>query len=309
MELRKKSVYTTALRVGVSVTLLAWLFSKTDLPTIVETFTELPFSIWAITVFSFITLCTMAASRWFLLSGVLGLSGKWFTYVVYYFIGLFFNLFMPTNVGGDFFKIMFVSKGQKGVLIGTCSVLTDRLIGLLAMFLMGTGAVLLYPQVVPSGQNEWLFYVSGIGIIGLFLFIPLLYRLLRTFRPAFGEELAVLAKIWFYPGVLLKIATLSIALHAVIVTIVIVLAANIGIDLHPSYYFAIYPLTALITILPVSFNGIGLREGAFVYLLSLQNVPFEKAFTLSLCVFIVQCSGSLTGGIAYAMGLHKKAID
>lgn len=128
MELRKKSIYTTTLRVGVSVTLLVWLFSKTDLATVVETFAKLPFSIWAMTVFSFVILCTMAATRWFFLSGILGLSGKWLTYVVYYFIGLFFNLFMPTSVGGDFFKILFVSKGKKGMLVGTCSVVTDRLI-------------------------------------------------------------------------------------------------------------------------------------------------------------------------------------
>lgn len=309
MKLRKKSVYTTALRVGVSVTLLAWLFSKTDLPTIVETFTELSFSIWAITVFSFITLCTMAATRWFYLSGILGLSGKWFTYVVYYFIGLFFNLFMPTSVGGDVFKILFVSKGKKGLLVGTCSVVTDRLIGLLTMFLTGTGAVLLYPQVMFSGKKEWLFYVSAFGIVGLFVCLPLLYRLLRTFRPAFGEELVVLMRIWRYPGTLLKIAALSVSLNTILVAIIIVLAQNIGIDLHPSYYFAIFPLTAIITVLPVSFNGIGLREGAFVYLLSLQSVPFEKAFTLSLCLFAVQCSASLAGGIIYAMGLHKKAND
>ena len=275
--MRKKSVYTTALRVGVSVTLLTWLFSKTDLATIVEIFANLPFSIWLMTVFSFFSLCTMAATRWFFLSGILGLSGKWLTFVVYYFIGLFFNLFLPTSIGGDFFKILFVSKGNKSMLVGTCSVVTDRLIGLLTMFLTGTGAVLLYPQVVFSGKTEWLFYISTFGAVGLFVGLPLLYRLLRTLRPAFGEELVVLMRIWRYPSVLLKISALSVGLNVILVVIIIVLAKNIGIDLHPSYYFAIFPLTAIITVLPVSFNGIGLREGAFVYLLSLQNVQIGRA--------------------------------
>jgi glycosyltransferase 2 family protein len=305
MDLRKKSVYTTCLRVGISASLLVWLFSKTDLATILETFGELPFSIWLLTVFFFLILCTMAATRWFLLSGILGLSGRWCTYVVYYYIGLFFNLFLPTSVGGDLFKILFVAKGEKGMLVGGCSVITDRLIGLLTMFLTGTVAVLLYPQVVLSGKKEWIFYISGIGFVGLFLCIPLLYRLVRTVRPNFAKELAVLMKVWRFPTVLLKIAILSAALNTILVAIIIVLAKNIGIDLHPSYYFAIFPLTAIITVLPISFNGIGLREGAFVYLLSLQNVPFEKAFTLSLCLFTVQCSASLAGGIVYATGIHK----
>ncbi len=306
MELNRKSLISICFRIGVSAALLGWLFSKTDVPTILETFKSLSLTVWGTTSFFFIFLCVLAATRWFLLSGTLGLSGKWFAYVVYYFIGLFFNLFMPTSVGGDVFKILFISKGQQGMLIGTCSVLVDRIIGLLTMLLTGACAVFLYPQVVLAGQKEWIFYIGAMGIAGLLVFLPLLYHLLQKFFPAFGEKLTVLAGIWRYPGVLFQIAGLSITLNCIIVVIIIVLAKAIGIDLHPSYYFAIFPLMAIITVLPFSFNGIGLREGAFVYLLSLQNIPFEKAFTLSLCLFLVQSSASIVGGIAYATGLHKK---
>jgi len=309
MELNKKSVFSTCLRVTVSAALLVWLFSKTDVTTILKTAGQLPFLVWTVTFFFFIMLCTMAATRWFLLSGILGITGKWFTFVGYYFIGLFFNFFMPSSVGGDFFKILFLSKGQQGILIGSCSVLADRMIGLLTMLLTGALAVLLYPGVILSGQKEWLFQISAVGIAGLLICIPLLFYLLRKFRPAFSEKLAVLMEIWQHPRVLLKIAVLSVFLNGLLVAIIIVLAANIGIELHPSYYFAIFPLTAIITVLPVSFNGIGLRESAFVYLLSLQNIPFEKAFTLSLCLFVIQCGAGLVGGIAYAMGLHRKSID
>ncbi len=307
LELSKKTVYTTLLRLGVSAAVLVWLFSQTDTATVLETFGRLPLVIWVVSVFFFLTLCLLAATRWFLLSGILGLSGRWFTYVGYYFIGQFFNLFMPTSVGGDFFKILFVSKGQQsGLLVSTCGVIADRFIGLLTMFLTGTIAVLMYPGEILPGKNEWLLYCGAFVIVGLLFFVPFLYYLLRTFRSTISEELALLRTIWEYPAVLIKIAGLSVALNSILISIIIVLATSIGIDVHPSYFFAIFPLTAIVTVLPFSFNGMGLREGAFVYLLSLQNVPFEKALSLSLCLFVVQCSAGFAGGIAYAIGLHKK---
>ena len=309
MEERTKKVIATFLRITVSIALLGWLLSKTDIAAVLESFGQVSFPIWAIAISLFLLLCTFAASRWYVLAGVLGLPGQWRDYLTYYYIGLFFNMFLPTNVGGDLFKILFVSKGQNGMVSGASSVLGERLIGLFAMFFMGTGALLFYPHHILSGEFDWLFYANGIGMVALAFLVPLLAYLLRAVRPALYEKISVLLEVRRYPGVILTIALLSVALIIAVITMLAVLAANLGIALHPSYYFAIYPLTALITILPISFNGVGLREGAFAFFLSLHSIPLEKAISLSLSIFIIQCCGSCIGGIAYAAGLHKRTSD
>ncbi len=308
MRSKTKNIYKALFRICFSLILLIWLLSKADLRSILETFLQLPLSTWALAVFLFISLCTLAASRWFILSRTLDFPGQWFTYVGYYFIGQFFNLFLPTSIGGDVFKIMFISRGKQKKMIATYSVMADRFCGLAAMLLMGAGAVLLSPDNMLPKRLEWLLYIGAIGIIGLFIFLPLIYRLIDSSWPNISKRLTILLTIWRRPVTFFKLAALSVGLNFILITILIMLAEGVGINLPPAYYFAIFPLTAIVTILPISFNGIGLREGAFVYLLSLQNVPLEKALPLSLCFFVIQCSGGLAGGIAYATGLHKKKI-
>ena len=309
MEERSKKIIATFLRITVSISLLGWLLSKTDSAAVLKSFSLLSLPVWGTAISLFLLLCTLAASRWYVLARILGLPGQWLTYVTYYFVGIFFNLFLPTNVGGDVYKILLVSKDQRGMLSGTSSVLGERLIGLFAMFFMGTGALVLYPHHILSGQYDWLFYANGLGMVALAFFIPLLAYLLRVVRPALYQKIAVLLEVRRYPKVLLKLALLSVAVNGVVITMITLLAVNLGIPLHPSYYFAIYPLTALITILPISFNGVGLREGAFVFFLSLHNIALEIAISLSLCIFIIQCCGSCVGGIVYAAGLHKKPVN
>lgn len=309
MERNKKKLTATFIRITVSISLLVWLFSKTDTTAVLESFGQLSVTVWSMAIGLFLLLSTFAASRWYCLARIIGLPGRWRAYLTYYFIGLFFNLFLPTNVGGDVFKVLLVSKEQNGILRGASSVLGERLIGLFTMFCMGAGALALYPHHILSGKYDWLFYGNGLGIVALLFFVPLLAYLLRVVRPVLYQKMAVLLEVRRSPKVLLKLALISMAVNGVVITMITLLAVNLGITLHPSYYFAIYPLMALVTLLPISFNGVGLREGAFVFFLSLHNIPLETAISLSLCIFIIQCCGSCVGGIVYATGLHKKPVS
>ncbi len=303
-----KNKYKDLLRICISVALLLFLFSKADLETVADTFLQLSFVSWMLGVLFFIALCTMAASRWFIISTSLGFTGTWFTYVGYYFIGQFFNLFLPTSIGGDVFKIHYISRGRPKKMMGTYSVMADRFFGLAAMLLMGGFSVLIGPADMLPAQFRWVLYLAAIGVLALFCFMPLGHGLVKKIKPQFGDKLEALLIIWKHPLTFSKIIGLSVALNCILVSILILLATNLGLDLHPTYYFAIFPLTAAVTILPVSFNGIGLREGAFIFFLSLQDVTLNLALTLSLSLFAIQCSGGIVGGIAYSFGLHKKRL-
>ncbi len=304
--LDKKKIYTTLFRVAVSAALLVWLFCKADMGVVWTSFTRLAPSVWVFAIGLFFVICIMAATRWFLLSMSLGLAGGWSSYVSFYYIGQFFNLFMPSTIGGDFFKVMFVSRGRRDIFAALLSVAGDRVIGLLTMLLTGTAALLLFPEKFCTGKESWLLCGSGIVVIGLLLLFLFRDRLLSVLPRVFAEKLMLLAGLYRHPATLIQIVLLSILLNSAFVAVSVVLARHIGINLHPSYYFVIFPLTAMITVLPVSFNGMGLREGSMVYLLALQNIPFEKALSLSLCIFAVQCSAGVAGGLLYALGLYRR---
>jgi hypothetical protein len=93
------------------------------------------------------------------------------------------------------------------------------------------------------GKFEWLLYISSTGITGLFIFLPLLCRVIDKFWPEISRRMAILLTIWRSPGAFFRLLLLSVSLNCILITILIMLAKDIGIHLPAAYYFAIFPLT------------------------------------------------------------------
>jgi len=303
----KKKLLSLFLRIALSVLLLIWLFSKVEIKGILEAINKLDPKIWLFAFFMYIATQIISSLRWWILAKALDFPGKFSTYLGYYFVGMFFNLFLPTAVGGDVLKIVFLSKNQGRRLAATYSVLADRLFGLAAMLTIGACAVIYNPFMLPNKFNN-LLELSGILTIITLLLFPLLIKLIERFCPQVGEKLSVLIIFWKRPWAVILAFLLSLILQALGMAAVALLGSSMSINVPLPYYFATYPLVAILTLLPISFNGIGVREGGFVYFLGLKSIPTEVSLTLSLLFFSIQVAASLIGGIAYAFGAHNISL-
>jgi uncharacterized membrane protein YbhN (UPF0104 family) len=295
------------LRIGLSVCLLSWFISKAHPDDLLTAFLDLSFYAWAIAFLMYLASQVISSIRWYFLAHALDFTGPWSIYLKYYFVGMYFNLFLPTSVGGDVLKMHFISRGEPKKLKATYSLLADRLFGLAAMLLLGAGAVLIGQGILPH-YFEHLLCVAGICIIALLLGLPMAYKLLDSIWPEFGKRLAVLLVFWEKPKTLFAALSLSLVLQALGMGAVALLANDMGLNPPVAFYFAAFPMVAILTILPISFNGIGIREGGFIYFLGLKGISAEKALTLSLSFFAIQIVASLIGGLAYAFGFHKKLL-
>jgi len=295
------------LRIGVSVSLLGWFVSKIDLHNLLEAFLALSPSALAIAFLMYLASQLVSSVRWYFLAHALDFSGSWSMYLRYYFVGMYFNLFLPTSVGGDVLKVLFISRGESKKLRATYSVLADRLFGLAAMFLLGAGAVLIGNGVLPS-HFEHLLCLAGLCVIAVLLGLPLVYKILSSIWPVLGERLAVLLVFWKKPKTLFAAMGLSLVLQVLGMGAVTLLAKAMGLSPTTAFYFAAFPLVAILTLLPISFNGIGIREGGFIYFLGLKGISAEKAITLSLSFFAVQVVAALIGGLVYTFGSQKKSL-
>jgi hypothetical protein len=79
----------------------------------------------------------------------------------------------------------------------------------------------------------------------------------------------------------------------------------LGIELAPQVYGVVVPLVTLLTLLPVSINGVGLRESAFPLLLAPVGVAAADAVALSLLSFAVVSIASLAGAVVFAVGVRR----
>jgi uncharacterized membrane protein YbhN (UPF0104 family) len=142
--------------------------------------------------------------------------------------------------------------------------------------------------------------VGGGACLGLACF-PILQRFSN--RSARLQQLADVAATYRrYPRMLLVVTALSLVVQVVNVMIVWLIGRALGLPVPALYYGVLVPLITLLTMLPISLNGMGLREAGAVLLLAPLGVDATAAVTLFLLTFAVYTLTSLAGAGCYLFG-------
>jgi hypothetical protein len=98
------------------------------------------------------------------------------------------------------------------------------------------------------------------------------------------------------------VTLLSLVVQLANVVLAWLVGEGLGLHVPPLYYGVLIPLVSILTLLPISLNGMGLREGGTVLLLAPLGVSDASAVTLSLLIFAVYSAASLLGGVVYLFG-------
>jgi glycosyltransferase 2 family protein len=282
----------SALLLGV----LAW---RLDWRQLGAAFAGLDVRLWLAAVGVYVLAQGASSLRWQLLARPAGFGGPWRRYLAFYFVGMFFNLLLPTSVGGDVVRAWYLCGGVPGRrLPALTTVLADRAFGLGVLVLLACAAALCCP--VPLAP--WLCRaVAGLGA-GLVLGLAAL-RLAGRLPGTPARRLAELARPYRgRPGLWLAATALSLAVQLANVVLVWLIGLGLGLEVPPGYYAVAVPLVTLLTLLPVSVNGLGLRELGMVTLLAPAGVPAAQAVTLSLLQFAAFGAAGLAGCGVYLFG-------
>jgi hypothetical protein len=105
-----------------------------------------------------------------------------------------------------------------------------------------------------------------------------------------------------YHGRLATVFTGSVAVQILRILQAYLLGRGLAIALPLPTYFAFIPIILLVMLLPVTFNGIGTSQYAFVWFFGRAGVPAASAFTLSVLFVALGVVGNLPGGVLYAFG-------
>ncbi len=223
------------------------------------------------------------------------------------FIGLFFNNFLPTSMGGDLAKAYYAYKKARRKLASFSSVLADRLIGLFSMVCMALfGLFFLWKREAASIK---------LAVGGLFLLACLCISILFSRRLARGIQFLVSPLERFGLGgrmkgvydtlnalhekqfLLWKTLALSLFIHTLAICSVFVLVKGLSLEMPIFHLFLVFPLITTVSMLP-SLGGLGVREGAFVYFLG-DILGKGNAAALSILWFGVIVFLSAIGGLFY----------
>lgn len=244
------------------------------------------------------------AYKWSLIANTAGFSNKLKEYIDYYFVGLFFNLFLPTTVGGDISKAYYLSKHdpQNRKAPAIYSVIAERYSGTVIIVWLGT-----FILFTPIGNPVPIWIKAIMSSITALIFIitpafPAFWMQYFKRKQWVRTMLRDIRAYWSNPKLVVKVVYWSVLYHAVVLGIHMLIGNAMGITVPVKYYIMAYSMAAMAGFLPLSFNGIGPREWAYIYFLSLAGVKSSDALIFSIFWFGITLVTSLFGGIFYLKG-------
>jgi uncharacterized membrane protein YbhN (UPF0104 family) len=292
------------LRLAVSAALLGWIARQTDWPSVGRAFGALRVEYWLAALGILLVAQTISALRWQLFARALRFPHTLTQMTGYYLIGMFFNLVLPTSVGGDIMRVLYLDGRSGRKLAAFASVILERLNGLFVLVALASTAVLLSPMELPAWISASIAMIAGCGVLGLLL-LPLVVRSGRLPAPRL-RQLQTMLQLLRAPRTLISATLLSLFVQVAGVLIVWLIGTGLQAPIPAAYYWVLVPMVSLLTLLPVSINGMGVREGGVVLFLAPLGVEHATALTLAFLWFLVYAAGSLLGGVVYLAGVFPK---
>jgi uncharacterized membrane protein YbhN (UPF0104 family) len=294
----------------VSGGLLANFLSRIHIERFFHTFASAKFSYIALALGVYLVAQGVSAVRWAALARPIGIKTPFKDMVRYYLIGMFFNLFAPGTVGGDVSRVYYLVKDEeahaKGRAVTTVhaamSVLMDRGIGMVVLVWLGAAGLLLFPAYpVPAPVRTAALLLALAILVGVLL-IPLV----RLLLPEDGHQLVVKLRLalrsyrthWRALGVA---TLLSVAVHLIQAWMHVAMGRALDLDLPFSFCMIVYPLVGAFAAIPISVNGLGLREGGYVFLLAVIGIGTEKGVAFGILLFLIVALDSLIGGLLFLL--------
>ena len=290
-----------------SVILIAVLAWRIDWAQAGAALARANWALWAAGLGVYLFAQTVSAVRWRMLARVQGFGGSPGRYLAYYFIGMFFNLLLPTSIGGDMVRSWYLVTREGSALprekrraAAFLSVFGDRINGLVALVAVACLAAVCCPTPLPPWLRWTVAGLGGATLVGV-LAAPWL-SCLPTPPGQLRWVWECAAEFREHPRAVLAATLLSFVVQLSNAVLLGLMGAALGLPVPPAYYGVVAPLVALVALLPISLNGMGLRELAAVVLLQPMGVEAAEAVTLAVLSFAVSAAASLGGAGVLLLG-------
>jgi len=311
-----RKILLNFLRIAISLGLVIYLIYITDIPHIITILKNIDPAGIVLAIIAFSVSVILLALRWHLLTRTYGMTIKIMPLFIYYFIGLFFNNFLPTSIGGDLSRAYYLARqsGEHSASIGT--VFLERLVGLLATL---SFAVLSFFWLMKYFHTNRIIYVTLVVIMAISMFLATvmsrrLYRKFNGFLSLLtfyniGDKIKkVFDTLHFYRNkkwILLGTYFYSLLAQFALIIMNYILARSLGLfEISFGYLILVVPITFVIGLLP-SINGIGVRDTGYLLLLTRLGLTPAEVLSLSFTVTIIPIFLSLFGGFFFLLYRHK----
>lgn len=299
---------TLLLRILVSAILLGLLLHQVGLREILTDIRQLPilFVLFAWAYYSFCQL--LSAWRWQLFLTAKDVHVPVTRLFSFYMVGMFLNNFMPGSVGGDVVKTYDLYRATGRGRTAIVSVFLERFTGLIGLALIAVAALVIglrgLDNPVILGAVGGTALVLALSVAGIW-WPPLADRLMRLvdrmLPRRIGEPLhglyTALADYRRHGRVLFVTILISVVVHLLFAGYYALTSEALGTPIPFEYFVLFLPLVTIVTMIPISLGGLGIREALMVALFAAVEVEAAHVIAISLTVHVINTILSLWGGL------------
>ena len=319
MKIFHRRILGIVLRAIISFGILIFLFFRIKLKSFLDIINTADLGILLFAFFLFLVSNILCFVRWQMI--LKGLKINFYPLILLssFSGGLFFNLFFPSTIGGDFLRITDLSLRTQKTKEVFSSVILDRLSGYLALDFIIIFALLFGHRIILD--KKIFFIVIGFSILLItllfILFNNFLYTKLSNFLSLFKNRFfSILVDVHnciyqfrYQKAIILKSFFVSLLSQLIGIGVAFMVALSLNKLINIGYFFLFVPLIGAITTLPVSIGGLGLREALFIFFFGSIGLSRDFCLALSLLNFVFILIISSLGGIIYAFTLHLGRIQ
>jgi uncharacterized membrane protein YbhN (UPF0104 family) len=271
-----KKILNLALKIGITILCFWYISTKIDFS---EAWKALLKANWWWLLFAvfFYTVSKLIASfRLNIYFRNIGLKLSELDNLKLYWLGMFYNLFLPGAISGDAYKVIILNRSQQAPFKKTsAAVLLDRFSGLIGLgVLLSVYGVIVLNDVL---YNSLLILGTAIGILILYLFIRFIFK---NFLQGFLSTLLI-----------------GIIVQAVQIICVYCIMKSISIPIVQSEWILVFLASSAISVFPISFGGgLGTREVVFAEGARFFHLQPELGVVISLLFYLNNLLSSVWGG-------------
>ncbi|HET6266258.1 MAG TPA: lysylphosphatidylglycerol synthase transmembrane domain-containing protein [Acidobacteriota bacterium] len=301
--------YWIKLAAGLAIVVLLFLFKVNLAKTGAEIRNSIPQWILLAGALHIIGLL-LSAYRWQILLAAQHIEAPFWDLLKSYLIGGFFNNFLPTRVGGDVYRLI-DSKRYSGSLLRPAAVIVvERLSGIYGLLLIGVTAVAFYPrfeEVKPLAMALFALTIGGFLAILIFYgsesFGLWLKRMIGKLPAKISAKLlSIFESFWYFSrskGTVFYAFVLGILLQLNVILYYFFIAQGLRMNISLQEASIVMPILICIQLLPLTPNGVGVREFSYIYLMKPFGVSEAQAVAFSFWDYILTFAYGLIGGILF----------
>ena len=291
----------------ISLGMLTLALCLVDMTELKQSIISIPLPILVLVVVVFFIGQVLRSYQWWLFARSGGIDVPWILAFKAFFLGMFVNCFGLGTIGGDFTRALVLGSGPKQKTTSLASVFADRLHGLTILASIGLVPMALFGRQHIGG--EFLLLLSlGIAVIVLgWYFGPSLALAWLPKQGVLHNKVQEIAGV--FPrdlGTIVYISLVSLMFHLTQISLHQIMAAGFGIHIPWHILLGIIPVVNILSTLPISWNGLGVRENGYVFFLAPFILSREQAVAFGAMWLFAMTISSAIGGL---VAVFSKDVD